>query len=346
LLRQLGHRVRVRQEYGGEHADLLIALHARRSFAAIDGFRRAQPDCPIVLALTGTDLYEEIHTDPLARQALEWASRLVVLQPLAVEELPSHLRARARVVYQSCEASPRLNRRSKATIRTTPTGNPRSNILHPRFSFDVCVLGHLRAVKDPFQTALAARLLPASSRIQVLHAGAALSPEMDKQAQAEEAVNPRYRWLGDLPRWKALRLLARSRLLVLTSLMEGGANTISEAIAVGVPVLSSRIPGSVGLLGGDYPGYFPVGNTAALAALLTRAETDAKFYKRLRVSCRRLRPLFRPARERESWRRLLRELQVDRLPKSAVGAATDRKRRTGPSPIGRGSEKRRPQEVL
>jgi glycosyltransferase involved in cell wall biosynthesis len=149
------------------------------------------------------------------------------------------------------------------------------------------VLGHLRPVKDPFRTAEAARLLPASSRIRVLHAGAALSPAMEHQARAEEAINSRYRWLEDLPRWKALRLLARSRLLVLTSLMEGGANTISEAIAAGVPVLASRIPGSVGLLGTQYPGYFPVGDTAALAALLTRAETDTKFYILLPVSSKK-----------------------------------------------------------
>jgi putative glycosyltransferase (TIGR04348 family) len=327
LLRQLGHHILIRQAYDGERADLLIALHARRSFAAINAFHRAQPDGPIVLALTGTDLYEEIQTDPLARQALELASRLVVLQPLGVEELPPRLRAQARVIYQSCETPPRPNRASRVQ-----TGNSRPSVIDPRSSFDVCVLGHLRPVKDPFRTALAARLLPTSSRIQVLHAGAALSPEMDKQARAEEAINPRYRWLGDLPRRKALRLLARSRLFVLTSLMEGGANTISEASAVGVPVLASRIPGSVGLLGADYPGYFPVGDTAALAALLTRAETDTKFYKKLEAWCRRLRPLFRPARERESWRRLLRELQVNKLPKSSSPrplAPAERERRAG-----------------
>jgi putative glycosyltransferase (TIGR04348 family) len=315
LLRQLGHRVQVRQVYRGERSDLLIALHAQRSFPAIDAFRRHHPRRPIVLALTGTDVYKEIHTDPQARQALELASRLVVLQPLAVVELPTHLRARVRVIYQSCQP-PQENRRARIERPIAAPADAQSSFLVPRSSFDVCVLGHLRPVKDPFRTAEAARLLPASSRIRVLHAGAALSPEMEQQARAEEAVNSRYRWLEDLPRWKAMRLLARSRLLVLTSLMEGGANTISEAIAAGVPVLASRIPGSVGLLGEKYPGYFPVGDTAALATLLTRAETDTKFYKKLKAWCRRLRPLVRPARERESWRRLLRELQVNRIPKS------------------------------
>jgi putative glycosyltransferase (TIGR04348 family) len=289
LLRQLGHRVAVRQEYRGERCDLLVALHARRSFDAIEAFRRAHPECPVFLALTGTDLYDSIHTDPVARQALELATRLVVLQPLGVAELPRHLRGRARVIYQSTDA--------------------RAGVPHPRPDwFEVCVLGHLRPVKDPFRTALAARLLPPSSRVRVLHFGAALTRDMAEQARAEQAVNPRYRWVGDRPRARVLRVLARSRLLVLTSRLEGGANVISEAIAAGVPVLASDIPGSVGLLGSGYPGYFPVGGTRALADLLYRAEADARFYNSLRAWCRRLRPLFRPARERQSWRRLLREL--------------------------------------
>jgi glycosyltransferase involved in cell wall biosynthesis len=317
LLRKLGHRVLIRQEYRGEHADLLIALHARRSFAALDAFRRAHPERPVVLALTGTDLYEKIHTDPLARQALELASRLVVLQPLAVEELPTHLRGRARVIYQSCQAPARANRRgridhrkSRIAAKFTGPGDLRIPRFRFRSSFDVCVLGHLRPVKDPFRTAQAARLLPASSRIRVLHAGAALSPAMEKKARAEERVNSRYHWLGDLPRWKALRLLARSHLMVLSSLMEGGANTISETIAVGTPVIASRIAGSIGLLGDSYPGYFPVGDTAALAGLLSRAETDKAFYRELKGWCQSLQLMVRPLRELVSWRCLLREFEI------------------------------------
>jgi len=289
-LRQLGHRVAVREQYGGAPCDLLIALHARRSFPAVEAYRGAHPAGPVVVVLTGTDLYGDIRTDPAARRALEVSSRLVVLQPLGVRELPRRLRDKARVIYQSAEA-PRAAPRRRAG------------------AFEVCVLGHLRPVKDPFRTALASRLLPPSSRVRVLHVGAALSADMAERASAEAAANPRYRWLGDLPRPRALRVLARCRLLALTSRLEGGANVISEAIAAGVPVVSSHIAGSVGILGADYPGYFPVGDTEALAALLHRAETDPGFYGTLRARCRQLRPLVRPAREREGWRLLLRELQ-------------------------------------
>jgi glycosyltransferase involved in cell wall biosynthesis len=174
--------------------------------------------------------------------------------------------------------------------------------------FEVCVLSHLRPVKDPLRTALAARLLPAASQVQVLHLGAALSEELAGQARAEAARNRRYHWLGELPRNEALGVLSRCRLLSLTSESEGGANVISEAVVAGVPVISSHIAGSMGLLGDDYPGYFPVGDTQALADLLWRAETDAMYYHHLRDCCARLRPLFEPAREKQSWEDLLREL--------------------------------------
>jgi len=288
ILRDLGHRVAIEQEYRDRPCDLMVALHARRSFASLDRFRRRHPDLPLVLALTGTDLYGDIHADPQAQQSLELASRLVLLQPAGTAELPEHVRERARVIYQSA---------------TRPPGEfaPRKH------TFEVCVLGHLRPVKDPFRAAVAARILPASSRIEIVHIGAALSREMEEGAHAE-ASNPRYRWLGELPRWKALRVLARSRLLVLSSLMEGGANVVSEAIAASVPLLASRISGSIGLLGAEYPGYFPVGDTQELADLLFRAETDAGFYETLKAWCERLRSLVDPARERQSWERLLREV--------------------------------------
>jgi glycosyltransferase involved in cell wall biosynthesis len=154
---------------------------------------------------------------------------------------------------------------------------------------------------------MAARLLPPVSRVRVLHAGAALDPDLDQRARSEESSNPRYRWLGEMPRWRALRVMARSRLLVITSRSEGGANVLSEALASGVPVLSSRIPGSTGLLGGDYPGLFAVGDTHGLAALFERAEADAEFRGDLTTWCRRLAPLVEPARERKAWRDLLRD---------------------------------------
>jgi putative glycosyltransferase (TIGR04348 family) len=289
FLRGLGHHVRVVQEFHGQCCDLLIALHAFKSYDSIRRFRGERPHDPLVLCLTGTDLYCDIHTRPEAQASLELATRLVVLQPLGLDALPEPLRRKTRVIYQS--VPPR-----------TVTVPKRRDV------FEVCVLGHMRPVKDPLRTAWAARLLPASSCVRVLQVGGALSDELAEQARAEEVGNPRYRWMGERPRSQALRLLARCRLLALTSALEGGANVISEAIVLGVPVVSSRIAGSLGLLGTDYPGYFPFGDTQALADLLQRVESEKAFYDDLCTRCAHRRPLFEPARERQSWHELLREL--------------------------------------
>jgi putative glycosyltransferase (TIGR04348 family) len=293
LLGELGHQVEVAHDWPGsgqaKECDLLITLHARRSFPALNRFHHAHSDIPVIVALTGTDLYQDIESNAEAMGSLEIASRMVVLQPRAVDALPAHLRGACRVIYQSAE----------------PVGPPdptEGNV------FRVCVLAHLRAVKDPLRTALAARDLPGDSRMQVAHAGGVLDTDLAQEADAEQRANPRYQWLGDLPRDRALRLLAGSRLLVLTSVLEGGANVLSEAIAVGVPVLSTLIPGSVGILGPDYPGYFPARDTRALSHLLRKAETDPAFYSDLKRRIADLKPLVDPRRERESWRHLLSEV--------------------------------------
>jgi putative glycosyltransferase (TIGR04348 family) len=287
-LRDLGHKASVAPGYGGEACDLLVVLHAGRGAAAAERFAKEHPESPLVIALTGDDLYNEIH-GARARHALEHASRIIVPQPLAVGELPGSLQARARVIYPSAEPP------AKAA-------SPRKG------AFEVCVLGHLRPVKDPLRTAMASRLLPTESRIRILQVGGAAGEGIAERARTEEGENPRYRWMGELPRGKALQMLARSRLLVLSSLSGGGAQAIAEALAASVPILSSKTPGAIALLGPDYPGFFPVADTRALAALLGRAEGDPGFYVALRDASERAKPLIDPARERESWEVLLGEL--------------------------------------
>ena len=289
LMRQLGHQVTIAPPDTTASGDVLVALHARRSAAAIQKFSQESPQRPIVLALTGTDLYHDIHRSAVARRSLELADRLVLLQAEGRHELAPRLWRRARVIHQSAKP-----------------GNAKSKPLQS--VFEVCVVGHLRPVKDPFRCAYAARGLPASSRIRVIHIGAALSHTMAQRAEREMRRNERYRWLGELPRWKTRQRLARSRLLILSSKIEGGANVITEAVTADVPVLASRISGSIGLLGKRYPGYFDPGDSAALAQLLQRAETCESFYDSLRRHCRQRRPLFEPSREQQGWQDLLQEL--------------------------------------
>ena len=101
--------------------------------------------------------------------------------------------------------------------------------------------------------------------------------------------------------------------MVLSSEMEGGANVVSEALVASLPVVSTRISGSIGMLGEDHPAYFEVGDTAGLAALLEKCETNPDFLAGLAARSRELAPLYDPAREEEAWRQLLRELAADDL---------------------------------
>ena len=82
---------------------------------------------------------------------------------------------------------------------------------------------------------------------------------------------PRYRWLGGRTHAQTLGWIARSHLLVVSSAMEGGANVIAEAARIGTPVLASRVSGNVGMLGRNYPGYFPLFDERALAGLIEKS---------------------------------------------------------------------------
>jgi glycosyltransferase involved in cell wall biosynthesis len=119
---------------------------------------------------------------------------------------------------------------------------------------------------------------------------------------------PRYTWLGERPHWQTLRRLARARVMVISSRMEGGANIVGEALAAGVPVIASRIAGNIGMLGDDYAGYFPVTDERALAQLLWRAESDADYYRLLKKQCHARKPLVSQAREHAALKRLLADI--------------------------------------
>ena len=291
ILREIGHRAVILQNYSGEHIDLLVALHSRRSFDSIDRFHRVHPDLPLVVALTGTDLYRDLAQSMKAQRSLDVASRIIVLQPRALDELHPTWRRKTRIIHQS--VSPFESERPRASDENF---------------FDVCVVGHLRRVKDPLRTAMAARLLPKSSRIRVIHLGGSLGAIEEARARREMVSNARYRWLGEVSRARVRQVMSQSRLFVISSQMEGGANALGEAIVAGLPVLASRIAGSAGILGDDYPGFFEVGDTTELARLMLRCETDSRFLADLTMRCGSLDRMFDPRLEQAAWRELVEEL--------------------------------------
>lgn len=279
------YRVRLASAWDGGTDDVMVALHARRSAASVAKWRALRPAGPLIVVLTGTDLYRDIESDVAAQASLDAADRLIVLNELGAESLPVGLRSKARVVLQSCAAR-----------KTLPKTGQHLRAL---------MVGHLRAEKSPQTYFDAARMLVGRPDILLDHIGAALDPALGLQAASLMAVNPRYRWLGGLAHAATRKRIQSAHVLVHPSQMEGGAHVVIEAVRSGTPVLGSRIDGNVGLLGASYDGYVPLRDAPALATLLQRLRDEPAMLAHLQRQCDERAPLFDPARESGSLHALI-----------------------------------------
>ena len=255
----------------------MIALHARRSAGSIHAWAAQHPDRPLIVVLTGTDLYRDIQLDTSARQSLHLATHLVVLQEAGLAILPKDVQDKARVIFQS---APRLKPAVKSAKR-----------------FTAVMVGHLRDEKDPL-TFMKAAILCDSPNIYYEQIGDGLDATLANAAKLTAVDQPNYNWLGGLPRAQARQCIKRAHVLVNSSIMEGGAHVILEAVQSGTPVLASQISGNVGMLGPDYAGYFEVGDAMALAALVERCATEPAFLLHLQSQCALRAELFEPALEK------------------------------------------------
>ena len=253
--------------------------------SSVLAWRGLHPTRPLLLVLTGTDLYRDIDQDTTARASLDRADALVVLNSLGPQQLPAQHRAKCQVVLQSCSL-----RRSLAK-----TGR------HLR----ALMVGHLRDEKDPLTYLRAAERLAGRPDLHFDHIGAALDPALGAAAQALAARQPRYRWLGALPHAAVRRHIQQAHVLVHASRMEGGAHVVIEALRSGTPVVASRIDGNLGLLGSDYTGAFPVGDDAALAGLLLQARDDPDMLPHLMRQGSLRAPLFTPDAEAATLHRIV-----------------------------------------
>jgi len=274
------HRTIVRTADDGiVEADLLVALHARRSHPSLLEWRRRCGPRPAIVALTGTDLYHDIPLDdPAALESLRLADRLIVLQARGVAALPEAFRAKARAVYQSARAMPPY-RRSPRRLR-------------------VLFVGHLREEKDPFTFIRAAAALRDHSTIEFVMVGGVRDPALEQPLGELLCDAPNLRLLGALDHRAARERIRRAHLLIVPSRMEGGANVIVEAVVSGTPVIASDCDGNIGMLGEDYAGYFPVRDAQALARLIERCRTDARFLAHLGDQCAARAARFAPEAER------------------------------------------------
>lgn len=278
----------VQSEWRGEPADVAIALHATRSAGSIVRLREQAPRVPLLLVLSGTDLYRDLPASAEAARSLALADRIVVLQDDALAHVPAAHRGKCEVVYQSA--------RRLAPARKRPG------------RLEAVVVGHLREEKDPRTLWRSLALIDRRLPLRIRHIGAALDPELGDEARRTMTADPRYRWTGALAHGLARCAIRAAHLLVHPSRMEGGANVIVEAVTAGTPVLASRVSGNLGMLGAAYPGYFAVGDAQDLAAHLTACLEDRARLGTLRRHCAARAHLFTPARECRAVRNLVGNL--------------------------------------
>ena len=267
-------------------ADCLVALHARRAHAAVRAWHDRLPRRRCLLVLTGTDLYRDIpEAVPEALASLRLADRLIVLQERAIASLPARYRRKAAVVYQSAEALP-VFRKSSRLLRAL-------------------FVGHLRAEKDPLTFVEAAAFAADRADIAFALVGGARDADLARSVGRAAARLANISLPGALTHARTRERIRRAHVLVVPSRMEGGANVVVEAVTSGTPVLASDCDGNVGMLGENYPGYFPAGDAAALAALLVRCRDEPRFLERLERLCAARARLFRPQAERSALKTAL-----------------------------------------
>lgn len=261
----------------------LIALHAGRSYDVIS---RYYGKGKLVVLLTGSDLYRDFPAgNQEALHSLELADIIAVYQEASITDVPEKFRHKVRVGLKSVDI-------------TVPTPRP------PRETGLITIVGHLRATKDPFLLVEAAKGLD----LRIVQLGGILHSSMEATALNYTQHTANYEWVGNKTREEVLNWLCRSHLTVNTSLIEGGANSLAEAIVCGTPVLATDIPPNVGMLGESYSGLFPTQDATTLRDLLIRATTDATFHAELESQTIARRPLFTPDAEEKAWRAILAEL--------------------------------------
>jgi putative glycosyltransferase (TIGR04348 family) len=285
------YRTRIIKEWPDDQAqsdEIMLALHARRSATSIAAWQAQRGSANLVLALTGTDLYRDIHTDTQAQASLDAASRLIVLQPLGIHELKPAYHGKTHVVLQSTT--------SRKTLPKT------------RHHLRAVMVGHLRDEKSPQTLFAAARLLQAREDIFIEHIGAGLDEKLTQDAMLTVAKCANYTWAGALKHSQTRAKIQRAHILVHTSKMEGGAHVIMEAVCSGTPVIASDIAGNQGMLGEDYSGYFPVGDAQALALLIQRCKDEPHFIDTLQSQCALRAPLFAPQAEQKALLNVIQSL--------------------------------------
>ena len=287
-LRQAGHNATAMHTDTPPPADAQISLHVLKTAAASAYFAKHNSG-RMFICLTGTDMNGGFEQSPkLSEQTIALAEKLVVTHPACLPQIPDRWQRKTVVIYPSVTL-PELD--------SFPT---------PSAPLFTCI-GHLRPVKAPHLMHSAIQMIPEADLVAA-SLGNAYDVTDGQQALLNARQDSRYQWHAGLDRKTALEWMNASLATVNSSISEGGANTVIEAIQLRVPVLATNIAGNRGFLGEDYEGYFETGRADQLAELIRRCLEEADFVDRLKAQLDRQRPLFSIEREVEELGELVGEV--------------------------------------
>lgn len=115
-------------------------------------------------------------------------------------------------------------------------------------------------------------------------------PEQRRLAELARSLGlaDRVRFVGALPPDDIPGMFAHSDLFVMASFNEGRSNVVLEAMAAGMPIVATRIPGVLELVtNGEHGWLVPPGDAQGLAASLDEAMSQADERRRRGVAARR-----------------------------------------------------------
>lgn len=282
LLKNAGHHATAIHDDKTPNAEVLIALHATKTWKTSSYFKEHHPAARLIIYLTGTDLYRDLPAEnPDCIKAMDLADQLVISQDSSLHSIPHKYQGKTRVV------------RTSAVL---PELGEAPQVPQPSFA----LIAHLREAKNPFLMNKAMDLIP-DLDIHAYTLGKALEQCYAAEARGWQRTDSRFKWLEDVPYPDALAWISRVTATINTSHMEGGANAVIESIMLGTPVLASHIEGNTGMLGNDYDGYFKPNCPHSLANLMQRVVREPAFLQHLRLQIKERQAHFSSERETQDW---------------------------------------------
>ena len=161
-----------------------------------------------------------------------------------------------------------------------PRAQTRQTLGLPEYAFLVLTVARFTAQKGyPVLLAAASSVVIAMPDVRFVLVGSGPDRAPLEALARTRGIAESVLFLGE--RHDVPDLLVAADLFVLPSFFEGLPLVILEAMALGLPIVATRVGGTVEALGGDYPWLVDAGNPAALAAAIETAFHNSEERQRL-----------------------------------------------------------------